>query len=142
MRTVIGNLLDIPSGTILHQVNCDGVTGGLAGALHRRWPSAFASYFTYCRVMGAKALGSSIVVEAAPGLFIGHVFGQLHPGPNTDLAAVRSALREPALLAHAPVYAPFKMGCGLGGGVWADYAAALEAALPDIIIVRRPEDVP
>lgn len=141
MKLITGNLLDIRTGTILHQVNCLGATGGLAGALHKKWPAAFESYFAHCRRERARALGSVVVAEAEPGLFIAHVFGQFNPGPNTDMAAVHQSLRDAAEVATAPIYAPYLMGCGLGGGVWSKYQAALEAAFPDIIIVQRPEDV-
>lgn len=138
MKQIVGNLLDIESGTILHQVNCMSDCGGLAGALRRKHPGAFAAYFTACTNGGV--LGRFVPGVASPSLYIGHVFGQLHPGPNTDMKAVHEALKEAAEFITGKVYAPFKMGCGLGGGNWDDYLRALTQYFPNITIVKRPED--
>lgn len=140
MKIVTGNILDVTSGTVLHQVNCMGATGGLAGALRRQWPAAFNEYATHCENEGRDMLGRFIHSEALPGLYVGHVFGQLYPGPNTDMDAVRRSLAEAADNTNGQVYAPFKMGCGMGGGNWSDYLAELERVFPCIIIIQRPED--
>lgn len=141
MTTIMGDILAVESGTILHQVNCRGVVGGLAGALHRKYPQAFDQYFAECKANGYAMLGTSIMGKAKDDLFICHVFGQLNPGANTDMAAVNSALNDAATpLAIRPIYAPFKMGCGLGGGNWRKYLEELEEFFPEIIIIQRPED--
>lgn len=140
MKIVTGNILDITSGTALHQVNCMGATGGLAGALRRKWPAVFTGYDARCENEGRDMLGRFIHAEALPGLYVGHVFGQLHPGPNTDMAAVRKALSDARNSTNGQVYAPFNMGCGLGGGNWSEYLAELGRAFPCIIIIQRPED--
>lgn len=41
MTVIKGDLLKITEGIIFHQVNCMGLTGGLAGALRRKFPKAF-----------------------------------------------------------------------------------------------------
>ncbi len=140
MKTITGNLLDVRAGTILHQVNCRGACGGLAGALQRRYPVAFTSYFTHVRRGQERALGTFVLGQAEPGLYVGHVFGQLEPGANTDLTAVSESLAEAIDSVVHPVYAPFKMGCGLGGGSWPHYLALLETYFPEITIMQRPED--
>lgn len=140
MKIITGNLLEITSGTVLHQVNCMGATGGLAGALRRKWPQAFDDYSAYCLNEGSDMLGRFILGDATPGLWVGHVFGQLHPGPNTDIQAVRKALKEAVDFTSGLIYAPYRMGCGLGGGDWPVYLQVLTEAFPDIIIVQRPED--
>lgn len=143
MKILPGSLLDLTEGIILHQVNTKGAIGGLAGALRRKWPAAFAAYYTACA--NEDALGrfvTGVATVSNPPLQIGHVFGQLHPGPNTDMRAVRSGLEMAAKVITGPVYAPYKMGCGLGGGDWDEYLAALVKAFPEIIIIQRPEDTP
>ncbi len=145
MKTIVGDLLEIRAGIILHQVNCMGAVGGLAGALHRKWPKAFAPYFTHCDRLGAGARGSAVIGEGAPGLFIAHVFGQVSPGANTDLAMADRALESlaeeiistPAVSA-LPVFAPYLMGCGLGGGRWEEYAPLLEKHFPALTLVKLP----
>ena len=138
MTTLPGSLLSLTSGTILHQVNACAATGGLAGALRRKWPQAFVPYFEACAKGGCQGL--FVPGRATGSLWIGHVFGQLNPGPNTDMRWVREALQEAAGFVTGEVYAPYKMGCGLGGGHWPDYLAALVKAFPNIVIVRREGD--
>lgn len=140
-----GDLLAIERGIILHQVNCDGATGGLAGALRRKWPQAFGDYVTDCLLFKASNLGTSTLGYASPTLQIAHVFGQLHPGANTDLLAVDSALQHLADViavseyATRQIYAPYLMGCGLGGGRWAEYEPILEKHFPSAIIIQLPQ---
>ena len=143
MTHLTGDILRITTGTILHQVNCRGVIGGLAGALRARYPIAFSDYFILCDKYGFKNLGSVHEGHVSARLSIIHVFGQMDPGANTDMTAVRHALEllkgRPLL---RPIYAPFKLGCGLGGGNWPIYQAALADALPDVTIIQLPEDRP
>lgn len=141
MKTIIGNLLDVQAGTILHQVNCRGVVGGLAAALYSRWPAAFEPYFVACKKDGHFALGGFVLGEAKPGLLIGHVFGQMNPGATTDMDAVNRGLFGGSKAnCLQPVHAPYRMGCGIGGGKWADYKEQMEEFFPDFIMVRRPDD--
>lgn len=143
MKALQGDILRLQAGTILHQVNCRGVVGGLAGALFRQHGAAFPDYFLLCDKYGIRNLGSVHEGHASRHLSIVHVFGQVHPGPNTDMTAVRIALNElvgrPLL---EPIYAPYRMGCGLGGGNWDEYLAALTTVFPDITIVQLPSEVP
>lgn len=141
MKTITGDLLAITSGTVLHQVNCFGATGGLAGALRRKWPVAFDDYLAYCDNEGRDMLGRFVLGDAAHSLSIGHVFGQMYPGPNTDMAAVRRSLAEARDCVTSQVYAPYKMGCSLGGGNWPEYLEALVEVFPEIIIVQREGDL-
>lgn len=142
MKTITGNLLEIRHGTILHQVNCRGVTGGLAGALQRQYPAAFTNYFALCtKYDEADNFGRVDEWHASLTLSILHLFGQNFPGANTEMPRVRKALEKLILLPlREPIYAPYLMGCGLGGGDWNEYLPALTAVFPDIIIVQRPED--
>lgn len=149
MKTINGDLLKIESGTLIHQVNCIGCTGGLAGALRRKWPDAFKRYDALCREAEAEntrpLLGCFNYTKVGirnPNLAIVHIFGQVYPGPNTSLGAVRAALKDFSEWRAegkdtGPIYAPYKMGCGLGGGNWDEYSALLEEIIPDIIIVRK-----
>lgn len=143
MKTFTGDLLLIERGVILHQVNCRGVTGGLAGALRRKFPGAFASYFAAC-VQKTTPIGKTVVGVASERLFIAHVFGQVDPGANTDLSAVDSALEELAedltdiFYDDLPLFAPHLMGCGLGGGRWDQYLPLLEKHLPQLTLVKLP----
>jgi O-acetyl-ADP-ribose deacetylase (regulator of RNase III) len=138
MRIIEGDLLQIPAGVILHQVNCVGVTGGLAGALRRKYPLSFEDYLIACNQLTQPPFILSRVNQA---LAIGHVFGQPAPGPHTSLVMVDKALTRARLMIHesTDVFAPHLMGCGLGGGNWNDYLPLLTKHFPHITIVRLPQ---
>lgn len=142
-----GDLLEIKEGIILHQVNCIGVTGGLAGALHRKYPVAFGVYDDMCKKIPKENLGGMFEIGMAtykPKLTIGHVFGQIYPGPNTDMRLVRKSLeafrdfREKySVVKSVETYAPYQMGCGLGGGSWTEYMKLLYQLIPEIKIIHK-----
>ena len=143
MKIIEGDLLKIEHGYILHQVNCVGATGGLAGALRRMWPAAFESYRNACIIYGGyqQALLGSFRYswEAEPKIV--HIFGQVYPGPNTDYAAAEKAISGFAneltiMHSKSEVYVPYGMGCGLGGGDWSIYSKIIERHLPEAVIVR------
>lgn len=144
MTEIQGDLLEIKKGIIFHQVNISGVTGGLAGALRRKWPGAFNTYIKACELPWAAILGTACPGRADNGLWLMHVFGQDDPGPNTDMEAVRDGLEDAARrtsrslsFVGQPTYFPYKMGCGLGGGNWDEYRSVIEKHFPDAIIVRK-----
>ena len=145
MLIATGDILKIRQGLLIHQVNCLGKTGYLAGALRRQWPNHFQAYFDAVRsqVNVGDALGS-VAVSFSAGHGIAHVFGQVQIGPNTDLQAVDTALGALAAkiasdraLKGVKVVAPFQMGCGRGGGDWTKYSALLSKHFPDILVIRN-----
>lgn len=142
MKTINGDILKVERGVILHQVNCIGATGGLAGALRKRCPGAFVGYSSLCesrRHNPESLLGSSLLSDPVGQVQILHVFGQVYPGPNTSLPAVRTASAFADTIPSGPIYAPYGMGCGLGGGDWGEYSKILEELVPDITIVRKAQ---
>lgn len=150
MQTIIGNLLEIDRGIVAHQTNCIGATGGLAGALRRKYPPAFVPYDAACASNNLSPLGTTVIGQVSkdvlqPRLFVAHVMGQEMPGANTDLKSVDRALADlrDQLEFHAyfrglPVYFPHLMGCGLGGGRWDQYLPLLEKHFPSATIVQLP----
>jgi len=137
MKIIKGDILEIKSGIILHQVNCQKVCGGLAGALNRKFPEAFKVYFSDPRFSNER-LGTCLVGQQSEGFFVFHLFGQFYPGPNTDLAAVEMSLKDlPKWSDGCEMFAPYQMGCGLGGGNWREYSALLEKFIPQLTIVQK-----
>lgn len=145
MKTIAGDILSIRFGIVLHQVNCVGATGGLAGALLRQSPEAFVEYRARCDKLGSLALGTALIARTQSGACIAHVFGQIQPGANTDLAAVGLALSNLAeqvsddpFYSELPLFAPHLMGCGLGAGRWDQYLPLLEKQFPQLTLVKLP----
>lgn len=142
MQIIDGDLLEITDGYILHQVNCVAATGGLAGALKRKWPEAFIKYHMACNaymktpeiLLGHYAIGPIWNDQS-----LVHIFGQLYPGQNTDYSAADMALNmfNTDRIKGVPVYAPYGMGCGLGGGNWDVFSKIIEKNIPCCVIVRK-----
>lgn len=148
MKMIEGNLLDITDGIICHQVNCLGIMGGLAGQIKQKWHVQVKNYIDAGR-NGKIELGDYLLSYLTPDLVLCHIAGQYNIGPNTDLNSVSKAFTRfkeeflDTLTSYfdIPVYIPFMMGCGMGGGNWKDYLNVVETVLPDVIVVARPEDL-
>jgi O-acetyl-ADP-ribose deacetylase (regulator of RNase III) len=139
MKTIPGDILEVKRGIIIHQVNCRKICGGLAGALRRKFPFAFDNYFRDERPE-EKRIGTILLGEQWPQLFVCHLFGQDKPGANTDLKAVEQALESRQELLKnmkLPLFAPYKIGCGLGGGDWNAYKTLLKKYLPTLTIIKK-----
>jgi O-acetyl-ADP-ribose deacetylase (regulator of RNase III) len=128
------DILNIPTGVIVHQVNCQHVMGrGLALAIRQKWPEVFKEYIAY-----AWKPGQVQFVKVATNLYVCNLAGQLNYGlskPHTMPEAHLWAWPKVAKWAskrELPVYAPWKIGCGCAGGDWAVIQPLIENILPSI----------
>lgn len=152
MATVMtGDLLDVSGGIICHQVNCFARMGaGLAQQISRRWPIVNKKYNRLCRDTNPPTalLGHvqfvTVCTSDNDSLVVANLFGQMSYGFDggvyTYTDAHRKAwpvIRNLAKLLDLPVFAPWKIGCGLGGGNWEEIKAVIEHAIPNIIWVRK-----
>lgn len=143
MQIIQGNILNIQEGIICHQVNCKGVFGaGLALQIRDRYPQAYKQYIQYHNV-GKLQLGEPFYGWVSDKVVIYHLPAQYsfgRTGQHTDYNALRKCLDtiENKLidLPEMPVYIPYNMGCGLGGGDWEIVSGIIEETLPDAIIVK------
>lgn len=168
IKFVKGNLLDATEDVIMHQVNCQGVmNSGVAKQIREKWPEVFEEYRSFCRKYGMRnfdPLGRVQIVEinspniASKKQFVANVFAQRFYGRNgkrfTDYDAFRSAVRDlgltlryaketQAFMHSSPsIAAPYKIGCGLGGGNWDTILEIIEEELGDfnIVIYQREEE--
>ena len=158
LRHVTGDIFDVTTGIIAHQVNCRGVMGaGIAREIARRFPKAESDYKARCARNRhydpdghpASLLGKVEMSLVRPfntttpesGLFIANVFGQIHPrfGPRqTNYGAVADAFESLRFHTDIPLYVPWGMGCGLAGGDWTVYSEIIEHFRPDATVVQRP----
>lgn len=116
-----GNIFDTHCQVIGHQVNSEGVLGGLAKEVFERYPECLASYRNACSSR-RPIVGHVIFVEAANKKFIANLVGQKFPGAATDYAYLCSALLETKsalkFFGLNSLALPYKIGCGIGGGNW------------------------
>jgi O-acetyl-ADP-ribose deacetylase (regulator of RNase III) len=146
------DITEVTKGTIAHQVNCQGVMGaGLAKQIKFKWPKVFLDYQDKCSRAtnrGEDPMGHVQYVQIDPGLLVANCFAQRYYGyapgggiqKHTSYGALAMCLEE---LAHPgiqqPVYIPFGIGCGLGGGDWTKVSALIEMLCPKVIICKLPE---
>lgn len=149
MKFLKGNIVDAPIGIIGHQVNCQMVMGsGLAKEIREKYPRVYDEYIA---VMGKSPirhrLGRCQIVEIErTRLYVANLFGQYDYRPrgalHTDYAALGMALRNlqrwrtSFSYENLPVYLPYGLGCGLGGGDWKIVEGLIRDAIPDANIVR------
>jgi O-acetyl-ADP-ribose deacetylase (regulator of RNase III) len=139
------SLLDIQRGVLVHQVNCRGAMGrGLALAIRQKWPVVYSEYRKKL-ARGELKLGTIQLVQVEPDLYVCNLAGQDRWGtdsPKTDLGAYSFTWPIVSLEAaklRLPIYAPWMIGCGLGGGDWSIIQPFVEALCPEVNWVREPE---
>ncbi len=148
MQTISQNILEITEGVICHQVNCKGVMGaGLAAQIANKYPLILNEYQNACRDNAhanrpsSFLLGRCQLIDVQPGLQVANLFGQDEYGRDrqyTDYDALEFALAELTTFIKegTPIYIPYKMGCGLGGGRWDIVSAIIEVVVPTAIICK------
>ena len=116
MKVIKGNLLN-QQGVILHQVNCKRVMGaGIAKQIRSLYPQHYIDYLNT-----PQQLGNIVITRISPSLTIIGLFAQDGYGRHkqyTDYNALEQCLIKVAQLNEQHIFAPYKIGCGLGGGDW------------------------
>ena len=148
MNFINGNITDVTSGFVCHQVNCQGVMGaGVALAIRRKWKAVYPTYREAHR-NGNLQLGNVIYVVVGPGLIVANLCGQNRYGRTgvyTDYEALHKAIHhisETRIAAvkqvgiQIPVYFPNGMGCRLAGGNWDIVIKIIGKYIPDAKIVN------
>jgi hypothetical protein len=135
------DLLRCSEPFLIHQCNCVSKGArGLAKSLFQAFPAANV----YARRAGPSTPGGIDLAAASPALTVVGLFAQYRAGDpaplgQEDSAAARLAWFSQGLeafaaragLPHPPtrtthVAMPYLIGCGLAGGHWPDYLAAIE----------------
>ncbi len=114
---------------LVHQVNCIGVMGGLAGEVKRRYPDVYKAYLEHIDRERGSVLGDFLQVgkegDYPVSRGIVNIFGQEDIGTHkrqTNYGALADGLiswRDECLCGNEVIGFPYKIGCGLGGGDWA-----------------------
>lgn len=141
MKVIVGDLLSIKVGVIGHQTNCIGAVGGLAGSIARQYPDWKDAYVKVCKSLPiSQLLGELFLYYTSSDLTIASLFGQRVPGSGvmTDTKALTSALIKlhKDIPPTTPIYLPYGIGCGLGGGDWGEVSTLIEKHCPRAILVR------
>lgn len=156
LKVINQDMLTLEEGLLFHQVNCKGIMGGgIAYALAQEFPGLEKAYQEFCRKeLESRTgypptrvlLGKVFVFKVNPRLYIINVFGQDEVSTRDRMTSYDATAEAFELIAaqlfntkisDLPLYFPYKMGCGLGGGDWTIYSAIIEAYFPDAIICRH-----
>lgn len=139
VRCVLGDILNIREGIIVHQVNCRRVMGaGLAKKIRELYPEHYVDFMNT-----TPALGKVFTTKVEEGLYIAGIYGQDRYGRSgcyTDYDALRRGLKRIQVIAQQlelDVYIPYGIGCGLAGGDWKTVCKIIEEELPSATIVRK-----
>lgn len=111
---------------LVHQVNCQGKMGGLAGEVKRRYPVVYEHYIDMFHTkLPSPLLGEYQEVRVYPEKYVVNIFGQDNIGTHkrqTNYGALAQALigwRDDHYIAEREVIGfPYKFGSGLGGADW------------------------
>jgi O-acetyl-ADP-ribose deacetylase (regulator of RNase III) len=143
MPIINKDILKIDHGIITHQVNTAGVMGaGLALSIRKKYPEVYTEYIRLYRE-NSLHLGTGFIVKISNDLFIFNMICQESYGYSkvyTDYNAMRSSLnflKIESSKKELPVYIPFKIGCGLGGGDWNVVYKIIEEIIPEAIICKK-----
>ena len=135
MKVIKGNILNQKKGIILHQVNCKGVMGaGIAKQIRSLYPQHYIDY-----INSQQKLGNIVISHVSPSLTIIGLFAQDGYGRHkqyTDYNALEQCLIKVAQLNEQHIFAPYKIGCGLGGGDWEIVQQLFKKHLPQTTFVK------
>lgn len=143
-----GDLLNATEKVIAHQVNCFGITGGLAFEIFNKWPDAGNDYDQLIN----RIPNSSILLGIPQmtglqrdGHIIANLYGQYAPGADYNPTALERALTCLGEIARQygwSVALPYKLSCGIAGGDWEEVLEIIENAMDgvDCAIYRREGD--
>ena len=146
MSVIKGDLLEVDEQIIVHQCNCvTSKSKGLATDVFEKYPYSNV-YTIFPRVPGEVL----ITYPEEKGPIVAAFLAQYYPGRSRPgdsrterLKWFRECIRSLTIFMKERginrVAFPFKIGCGLAGGIWEDYLRILEefGKTFNVIIYRK-----
>ena len=153
-RPRFSSILDVNSGIICHQVNCQNVMGaGIAKDIYTKYPIVKEAYQNRCNLYSnqtersAALYGHYQLVKVSDSLMVANIFSQdkFGNGPKRKIRFTNPDYLINAINTIAEkypneyIYVPEKIGCGYGGGNWDEIKPRLDALSSNVIIISSPE---
>ncbi|WP_242027295.1 hypothetical protein [Sphaerospermopsis sp. FACHB-1094] len=154
-NTIKQNILEIQTGIIVQQVNCQKKMGaGLAAAIAQKWPIVKQEYLK----KGDWQLGDVQFVQVSSSkageLIVANVAGQYNYGTSvrqTNFEALKQGLNQVNQYAtnnNLAIYIPERLGSGLAGGkteqekeeTWKTVQTIIAETVPNATIVSKHEE--
>lgn len=136
-----GDLTEIKSGIIVHQVNCFGMGRGLARALYTKWPAVKEHHAELvAKSHPLHLLGQAQFVIIDRHLSVVNCFSQFHYGADgkryTDYGAIKMAFDSIRRASFGQQhYFPLLFGAGLGGGDPKIVQELIKMYFPEAILI-------
>lgn len=141
MKYVIGNLLDITDGVLIHQVNNKRVMGaGIAKPLRALYPQHYRDYMSSDLTLG-NIVPTRINTEPFFGI-IGMVaqdgYGRdkqytVYEGFISCLVKIKALYEKNPSIKY---YMPYGIGCGLAGGDWEVVSNLIHTYTPFVTLIK------
>lgn len=134
IKILHGDILDVDSGVIMQQVNCQNAYGaGISGVISRKYPAVELDYReSFKRHTGDELFGSTRIIRVSPTLIVANSYSQFYHGNAmrtgkvyTDMDKLVSAITD-AAQTYDNVYVPYGIGCCLAGGNWDELYARIK----------------
>ena len=133
-----GDLFTTTDPIIAHQVNCQRkMNSGVARLIREKYPYAYEVY-----MQSLPQLGKCSLVHCADGMYIANLYGQEFYGYDGKQYTSKPHLRNAlvSLFEHMKAFhldrlSIPRLGCGLGGMVYADLVEMLHEVTPPHITV-------
>jgi hypothetical protein len=139
MQLIEKDIFTIEKGLIGHQVNCQKTMGrGFVLPLIAKWPQVKEDYLRFQPV-----LGEVLYSRVEKNIIVASMYGQDRYGTDkryTDYEALKSCLFKLSELGarlNLPIYLPYKIGCGNGGGEWSEVSKIIYYCCNNAIICKH-----
>jgi O-acetyl-ADP-ribose deacetylase (regulator of RNase III) len=143
IKTIVGDLLSIKEGIIVHGCNgCGVMNSGIARQVKEQFPQVFGAYQK--QYISPYAVGSISNVKVADAKFIVNAITQRFYGADgkryVNYEGVAECFTKVYYLAEyiasetgrrLPICFP-KIGAGLGGGNWNIISTIIDETIPDV----------
>lgn len=145
MQVKLMDILTVRKGIICHQINPWKMGAGLALAIRKRYPQHYEDFEDWKKYRTGDPTGYVLFTQLDVGFVVAGLCAQPRYGRGAGIAYTNyRALGEcfdkvyEYTQKHGiePVYIPWKIGCGLGGGLWHIVEDIIEAHLPDAILCK------
>ncbi len=148
LKIINGDITDVTSGYIIHQVNDRGVMGaGVALAIKNKFPKHFEDYKNTQRIEGLN-LGEIINTNINEDLNVIGFISQsglksMFNRKPTNYDAFYNCLLQLKEIyendTESEFYMPFRIGCANGGGDWGIISNMIEEICPFVTLVNYVE---
>ena len=157
VKIINKNILTIDRGIICHQVNCQRAMGaGIALAIRNKWPHVYQQYSKVNPKLGLVQVLDAVHAANGEPIKVANLFAQnLSVIPGTDRCTDYDALADCLTKINSytellnsgrkgygkqgltmPLYIPYMIGCGLGGGDWEKVLDMIIELTPKATICR------